>query len=169
MGHLTLTMRSSNSSVGSVEKFFHCRVPWATPCTTSPWRHTTIGPTSDSQKAHWKHTNYEGCNRFEDLWWPLAQPQSRLSVDDIYSWGSIWGWTSLKLDSTQFMSVFLDIQPLKAEAIGSTFHLHGMDGGIYRQTKGNNLPLQTRRDMRLIEFLRGIMWQGPCAAVWMGS
>lgn len=45
----------------------------------------------------------------------------------------------------------LDIQPLKAEAIGSTFHLHGMDGGIYRQTKGNNLPLQTRRDMRLIE------------------
>ena len=52
---------------------------------------------------------------------------------------------------------------------GSTFHLHGMDGSICRQTKGSNMPLQTRRDMRLVVFLRGIMSQGPCAAVSMGS
>ena len=65
LGHLILTIHSSNSSVGSVEKFFHCRVLWATdfvktsistPCTTSTletyhtWPHIRL--TESALKAH---------------------------------------------------------------------------------------------------------------------
>lgn len=60
----------------------------------------------------------------------------------------------------------LDIQPLKVEA---HFTFMGWMVAYIARQRVTICPLQTTRDMRLVVFLRGIMWQGPCAAVSMGS